>query len=193
MKTIARLLPLCLLLLAAAGDSPALAPAADVTVSYRVVRAVAPGGPLKLVLRQTAGAAKTRVDSYIFADGKAPYESMILDRQSDRMQVLVFARQAVIQTPSEGFAIPGISLAPDMRFKRGADKTVAGLKCTDWDVTPPKGDAWTACITPDGVVLHSAGATREMEATAVKFAPLAASTFVPTPDLKPMVLTPAPK
>ena len=82
MKNLVRLLPLGLLFLAAAGDSPALAPARDVTITYRIVKAVSPGGPAKLVVQQTAGAAKTRVDSYIFADGRTPYEGMIVDRQS---------------------------------------------------------------------------------------------------------------
>lgn len=193
MKTIARVLPLSLLLLAAAGDSPALAPTADVAVTYRVVRAATPGGPRKLTVRQTAGAAKTRVDSYIFADGKTPYESMIADRASDRMQVLVYARQAVIQAPSDGYEIPGITLTPDMGFKRGADKTIAGLKCADWEVTPPKRAPWTACITANGVVLRTSSATREMEATSVEFGSLLANIFLPPPDLKPMVLTPAAK
>ena len=191
MNILARLLPYCLLMLTAAGDSPALAPTADVAVTYRVVRAIAPGGPRKMTVQQTAGAMKTRIDSYIFADGKTPYEGMIADRKSDRMQVLVYARQAVMQAPADSFAIPGVTLAPDMLFKRGADRTVAGLKCTDWGVTPPTGEPWTACVTATGAVLRTSSATREIEATSVSFAPLPASTFVPPPDLKPMILTPA--
>ena len=122
MNILARLLPYCLLMLTAAGDSPALAPTVDVAVTYRVVRAVAPGGPRKMTVQQTAGAMKTRIDSYIFADGKTPYEGMIADRKSDRMQVLAYARQAVMEAPADGFAIPGVTLAPDMLFKRGADR-----------------------------------------------------------------------
>ena len=53
MKILARLLPLGLLILTAAGDQPALAPSRDVTVSYHIVRAVAPGGPSKLVIMQS--------------------------------------------------------------------------------------------------------------------------------------------
>ena len=191
MKTIALLLPLGLLFLAAAGEAPTLAPMRDVTVTYRVVRAIQPGGPAKLVLQETASGAKIRVDSYIFLDARAAYEGMIVDRKTNKLSMLVFARRAVVETQAEGFAIPGITLTSDMRFQRRADKTVAGLKCTDWDITPPSGDPWTACITRDGVVLRAASAKREIEATAVKFEPLLASTFIPDKDLKPMVAGPA--
>jgi hypothetical protein len=192
MKTIARLLPLGLLFLTAAGDAPVLAPTADVTATYTVVRAATPGGPRKIVVRQTAGGAKTRIDSYIFADGKTPYESMILDSKSDRLKILVFARQAVVDAPSDGFSLPAYTMTAAMRFKRGADKTLAGQKCSEWEVAPTKGDPWTACVTAKGVVLRSNSPTREMEATAAKQGPLPADTFAVPPDLKPMTLTPAP-
>ncbi len=192
MHTIARLLPFSLLLLTAAADAPALAPTADVTATYTVVRAQASGGPRKIVVRQTAGGTRTRIDSYIFADGKAPYETLLLDSKSNRSKVLVYARQAVFDIPSEGVGLQEYALTPDLRFKRGPDKTVAGQKCTEWTATPPKGDPWTTCVTAKGVVLRTASATRELEATAVKTAPLPADTFAIPPDLKPMTLVPAP-
>ena len=190
MKSLARLLPLGLLFLAAAGEAPTLAPVRDVTVTYRIVKAVAPGGPAKLVMQQTKGAEKIRIDSYIFADAKTAYEGMIFDRKTGAASILVYARAMVFETHPPSFAVPGITLTPDMRFQRQGDKTVAGLKCTDWDVTPPTGEPWTACVTPDGVVLRTASPTREMEATAVKLEPLPASSFVPGKDLKRMVAAP---
>lgn len=193
MKTIARLLPMLLLLPAAAADRPLLAPSVDVAVTYRVVRAVAPGGPAKIVVQETASAAKMRIDSFIFADSKAPYEGMIADRGANQLKVMIYARQAVVEGPADGFFLPGVSLTPDMRFKRGAEKKVAGFACTEWTVTPPQGDSWTSCITGNGVVLRTASPTREMEATAVKYEPLLASTFVPPPDLKRTAITPVKK
>jgi hypothetical protein len=190
MKTLARLLPLGLLFLVAAGDAPTLAPARDVTVTYRIVRAISPGGPAKLELRETATGAKLRVDSYIFLDARTPYEGMILDRKTGSVSILVFARRAVVESHADDFVVPGITLTPDMRFQRRGDKTVAGFKCTDWDVTPASGDPWTACVTRDGVVLRATSAKREMEATSVKFEPLLASTFVPDKDLRRMVTAP---
>ena len=58
-------------------------------------------------------------------------------------------------------------------------------------MSPATGDPWTASVTRDGVVLRTASAKREMEATSVKFEPLLAGTFVPGQDLQPMVTTPA--
>ena len=190
MKTLARLLPLGLLFLVSAGDAPTLVPARDVTVTYRVVRAISPGGPAKLVLRETASGAKIRVDSYIFLDARTPYEGMIVDRQTSLVSMLVFARRAVVESQIKDFAIPGITLMPDMRFQRRGDKTVAGFNCTDWDVTPASGDPWAACVTRDGVVLRATSAKWEVEATSVKFEPLLAGTFVPDKDLRRMVTEP---
>ncbi len=187
MKILARLLPLGLLILTAAGDQPALAPTRDVTVSYHIIRAVAPGGPSKLVVMQTKGGTKVRVESYIFADGSVPYEATIVDRTTGDVSMLLYARQVVVVSHSPDFAIPGITMAPDMRFKGGGKRTIAGVTCTDWEIAPAKGEGWTACITGDGVVLRAASSKREMEATSVAYAPLLASIFVPDRDLHPMV------
>ncbi|MEI7710670.1 MAG: hypothetical protein WCI94_04510 [Rhodospirillales bacterium] len=192
MNRIARWLPFSLLLLTAAGDAPVLVPAADTTTVYSVVRAASPGGPRKIVVRQTAGGTKTRIDSYIFADGKTPYESMILDSKSDRIKILIFARQAVVDAPAEGFALPAYTMTSAMRFKRGSDKTLVGQKCSEWEVAPTKGDSWIACVTAKGVILRSNSPTREIEASSVKSGPLSADTFGVPPDLKPMTLTPPP-
>jgi len=189
MKILARLLPLGLLILTAAGDQPALAPSRDVTVTYHIIRAVAPGGPAKLTVMQSKGGTRMRIESYIFADGSVPYEGTIVDRSTGDVSMLVYARQIVVVSHPASFAVPGITMTPDMRFKRGEKRTIAGTVCTDWDVTPPKSEGWTACITGDGVVLRVAGAHREMEATNVAYAPLLASTFVPDKDLHPMVAT----
>ena len=190
MKTIARLLPLGLFFLPACGDAPALAPVRDVTVTYRVVKAIAPGGPAKLVFQQTAGAAKTRIDSYIFADARTSHEGMIVDRETGQVSILVYARQMAVETHPQAFAIPGITMTPDMRFQRLGNRVIAGLECTDWNVAPATGDARTACITSDGVVLRTASAKRELEATFVKFEPLLAGTFIPDKNLTPMVTAP---
>ena len=191
MNILARWLPASLLLLAAAGDSPALTPVRDVAVTYRVVKAVAPGGPAKLVIQQTAGAMKMRIDSYIFPDARTPYEGVMVDRTSGEVSVLVYGRQIVVGTHPPRFTMPGITMTPDMRFQRRDERTIAGLQCTDWAVAPATGEPWTACITGDGVVLRTASANREMEATSVTFEPLPASTFVPDRDLRHMVTVPA--
>jgi hypothetical protein len=189
MKILARMLPLGLLILTAAGDQPALVPSRDVTVSYHIVRAVAPGGPAKLTVMQSKGGTRMRIESYIFADGSVPYEGAIVDRATGDVSMLVYARQIVVVGHTPDYAIPGITMTPDMNFKRGGKRTIAGVACTDWEIAPPKGEGWTACITADGVVLRTASPKREMEATSVAYAPLLSSTFVPDKDLRPMVAT----
>lgn len=193
MKTFARLLPLGLLFLAAAGEAPMITPARDVTVTYRVVKAIAPGGPQKQVLQETKGGTKTRIDSYIFVDGQTPYESMIIDPETKSILIQVFARRIVVETHPQSLNIAALTMTSDMRFTKRGDRTVAGLKCTDWDVTPPSGDPWTACITRDGVVLRTASDKRALEAIAVKFEPLLNSTFVPDSTLTRVVAVPEKK
>ena len=199
MIQIARLLPVCLLLLTAAGEAPSLAPTRDVVVSYRVVRAAAQGGPAKLVVSHDAASRHVRIDSFIFADGKAPYEAMIVSQSDNKTLVLAFARQAAIEAEGTGFARPGLGFAAGSSFQQRGGKTVTGLPCTEWEVTPPKGgtdaaaEPWTACVTADGVLLRSVSSVRELEATSVKFAPVPPAVFVAPPDLKRVVAVPAKK
>jgi hypothetical protein len=187
MKMLARLLPFGFLFLAAAGEAPTLAPVRDVTVTFKVTKAVNPGGPAKLVMQITKGGALARIDSYIFVDARTPYEGMIFNSKTGLAEVLLYARSMVFEAHPPNLAIPGVTLTPDMAFRRRGDRTIAGIPCSDWDVTPPGGEAWTACVTKDGVVLRTVSPKREMEAIAMKFEPLLASTFVPDKDLKRVV------
>ena len=206
MKSIVRLLPLGLVFLGAAGEIPPLEPVRDVTVTYRVVRAAVEGGPAKLVIKRDASGTFTRIDSFIFADARSPYEGVIFDAKSNRILALLYARQLVLDSPGNAFALPGISLSVDMGFRREGTKTILGMPCTEWSVTPPKPDPakgdpakvdpaklepWTACVTEDGVLLRSASPTRELEALSVSYDKLPAAAFAPPPDLKRMTATPA--
>ena len=112
-----------------------------------------------------------------------------MDRSTGEVSMLVYARQIAVVGHPPNFVVPGITMTPDMNFKRGGKRTIAGTACTDWDVTPPKTEGWTACITADGVVLRVAGTHREMEATSVAYAPLLAGIFVPDQDLHRMETT----
>ena len=152
------------------------------------------------MIHQAARAAKTLVDNFIFIDAKAPYEGLIVDPAADRLLVLVYGKGVAIETSAAGFAIPGITLTPDMRFQRGGTNAIAELPCTDWDIAPgnigaaqssaAKQEPWTVCITTDGVVLRASSAMREMEAISVKYGPLPADRFVPPAELKLMKAAP---
>jgi len=162
-----------------------MAPTRDVAVTYRIVRAPSPGGPRKTVVRQTEAGLKVRVDSYIFDDAKTAYEGMIIDRMANRATVLVFANELAIEAPAVGVTLPGITMTPDMAFRRGGTRSVAGLSCADWDVVPAgSAEPWKACVTADGVVLHVVSATREIEATAVAYGALPGNVFEAPAELK---------
>jgi hypothetical protein len=74
------------------------------------------------------------------------------------------------------------AMRENMKFARKGTDTVAGTKCTVWEVTNDQGGG-TACITDDGVLLRgeSSGPNGEvlMTATAVSYAPLSSSVFQP--------------
>ena len=164
-----------------------MAPTRDVTVTFHVVRAPTAGGPRKTVVRQTEAGLKLRVDSYIFDDAKTAYEGMIVDRMANRATILVFANELAVEAPAAGVTLPGITMTPDMGFRRRGARTVAGLSCTDWDVVPAgSAEPWTACVTADGVVLRAASATREIEATAVAYGAVPGSMFEVPAGLKRM-------
>ncbi len=168
-----------------------MAPTRDVTVTYRVVRAPAAGGPRKTVVRQTETGSRLRVDSYIFDDAKTAYEGMIIDRVANRATVLVFANELAVEAPAAGVALPGITMTPDMGFRRRGTRSVAGLSCTDWEVVPAgPAEPWTACVTADGVVLRAASATREIEATAVAYGAVPGGVFEVPAGLKRVTAAP---
>jgi hypothetical protein len=182
MKRIAALVPVCLLL-AAAGETPPLMPAGDVTVTYRVVHAVAPGGPAKVTATYDVQGARLRTDNFIFPDAKSPYEGTIFNSKTKQFLNLRYGRRLVLESKDD-LGVPGISLNAGMSFQRQGQATVNGTGCTEWAVTVPGKESWTACISADGVLLRSVSPTRELEAESVSFAPLRPDAFQVPNDLR---------
>jgi hypothetical protein len=77
----------------------------------------------------------------------------------------------------------GFVLNEGMTFVRRGTETVAGLKCTLWEVTSREG-AGSACVTDDGVLLRGRGNDGKggIEATAVRYGPQPAALFRPPAD-----------
>ena len=187
MKSIARLWPLCLLLCAAAGDAPPVRPTVAAEVTYKTIRGISETGPKKLVLRWSK--EWTRVDAYIFEDGKWPFESRIHNSSDQSLKILVYRQQTVVLTSENDLQIPALTAPAGSSFAKGESIKVLGRDCTQWTVTPPTAaDAFTACIDAEGLVLRTTSEKRELEAVAVKVGPLPDSAFEVPLDLKPMAV-----
>jgi hypothetical protein len=133
--------------LAQAQDRPAYLPTRDVTVQYAVT-ADAPGVPSSVTVHITAG-GQVRIDAgdrgTVLYDNGSSHASWILPQGR-------LAIDLPVPSTLAGNFIPNAST----RFARQGSETVAGLRCTDWHVSVPKGSG-TACVTPDGVILRGAG------------------------------------
>jgi hypothetical protein len=158
---------LCLSVAAAAQEPPLLAPNRDVTVTYAVTRATADHVAHKLRLIYVARGPAIRVDSFVFPDGRTPFNTVLFDGAQAKRIIIVYQLQGYFE---EDLASPDMpELIPDaaMHFTRGAPRTIAGLSCTDWQATSDRFENVTYCLTDDGIVLASDTKTRTLQATDV--------------------------
>ena len=160
-----------------AQDKPPFAPTRDVTINYRVT---APGQPATEVrILSRPGGTPMRVDmltegTSILFDRKAGVMTMVVPEERMAMDLQLSAGQ-------QDFV-----LNDRMRFARRGTDTVAGLRCTVWDVTQGA-ERSTACISAEGVILRllgreAGGGRNTMEATSVEFEMQPDSAFVPPPE-----------
>jgi len=163
---------------AAAQDRPPSAPTRDVAISYRTF------GPVRGAQKQqdirvamTAGGALMRVEGMGGATGVG---YVIVDRNAQRMTMVMPQDRRFLDMPANEVFAGGFLLDDRMTFARRGSATVAGLKCTTWDVTSAEGEG-TVCVTADGVMLRGQGAGGRggIEATSVKFGPQPAALFHP--------------
>ncbi len=183
-------------LLAASGaalaqDRPPVAPTRDVIVSYRATApaqagARVPQGTHNIRVATTQGGRLLRVEG-VGAGGAY----VIVDRTTQRMVMVMPQDRRYVEMPASDAFARGFVLNESMTFvKRGAE-TVAGLKCTLWEVTSREG-AGTACVTNDGVLLRGRGNDGKggIEATSVKYGPQAAALFKPPADFSRLDVPP---
>lgn len=162
---------------ALAQDRPPFAPTRDVTVTYRVT---APGQPTTEVrLLSRPGGTPMRVD--MLTEGT----SILFDRKAGMMTMVVPEERMAMDVPLSA-GQQDFVLNDRMRFVRRGAETIAGQRCTVWDVTLGA-ERSTACISTDGVMLRllgrEAGGERStMEATSVEFETQPDSAFAPPPD-----------
>ncbi|HET6239841.1 MAG TPA: hypothetical protein VFE41_33515 [Acetobacteraceae bacterium] len=133
------------------------------------------GATLHERLRWNAAAQTLRVDP--------PTAGLfvIIDLAARRMSTVRTADKTVIEmaAPDNVTGMPDAAAADAVR--RGED-TVAGLACTEWDMTDAAGEAARLCLTADGVLLRArSGGRTLLSAETVQYGPLNADLFrVPT-------------
>jgi hypothetical protein len=102
---------------------------------------------------------------------------VIIDFSARRMSTVRLAERTVIEmkAPDNTTGVPDAAAAAAVR--QGAD-TVAGVACTDWDMTDATGEAVRLCLTDDGVLLRARAEGRTLlTAETVHYGPLDAALF----------------
>lgn len=166
------------------GDHPPLTPTRDVTVTYHVTsHGQAPDSDV--TVRFSGSGDFLRVDS---GDGRG---ITILDRPRQLVTLVMVPRRMYARIrPQSGLESP-FMLGLDMTYARKGAEVVAGLPCTRWAITSPRGDA-SACVTEDGVILDESGvdadgATGSVRAVKVSYGDLPSGTFQPPPGFHEIV------
>jgi hypothetical protein len=149
---------------ALAQDRPPIYPTRDVAITYRVTGGQAQGGMPAMTMSWLSAAQTMRIDmagmGYMVADHRNQRGFMVMDQM--RMIMDIPMQQALQQAgPS-----------PNAAYRRTGSDTVAGLACTVWSYQDG-GNAGTACVTADGVMLRAQGSSQGqsggMEATQVAY------------------------
>ncbi|QHC35738.1 hypothetical protein FMA36_09840 [Komagataeibacter xylinus] len=159
-----------------AGVHPPLTPTRDVQVDYNVQPDGVPEPkPIRTWFAYNGGLM--RIDS---PQGMG---ETILNRMSRQVTIIINPQKVYSQLDARyGIRNPFL-LDLSMTFARKGTSSVAGVACTQWDVTTDQGNA-TACVTDDGVVLQEIGVDGDglkgrLEATKVVYGPIPDSMFQP--------------
>ncbi len=191
------LTPAAILVLAAlpALAQPAnLQPTRDVSVTYRMNMPAPAGG---------AAAPQEMRMAFSVADGKQRIDPpggmgwMLIDRKANTAVMVMDAQRATMAMPPATVAAMTQGVPPGASFTRKGTATVAGVSCTEWDVTAGQGRG-TSCITEDGVLLRATTTppngtpTTVMEATQVTYGPVDATRLSVPSGYSPMTVPGAP-
>lgn len=167
-----------LLLLAMAGSAlaqerPAITPARDVAVTYRVTAEGQPPGEMRM-----SWLAARRLMRMDMPGGPG---WIVLDVGAGTAFMAMEAQRMVMDMPAAGIAAR-MTPRPEARFTREGPARVANADCVNWRVEE-QGQSSRICLTADGVLLRSeslSGPAQDrglLEATQVTFAPQDAARF----------------
>jgi len=154
-------------------------------VLYRLTQPGTPATEIRVTAR--AGDAALRIDM-------ADRTYMLLDPPGKRMTMVAPDEETALELPYQIDAAGPFRLDERMRFTKRAGETVAGVRCTVWDVALNKARG-SVCVSEDGVLLRSsatdgAGRRTLIEAVSVSYAPAPPGEFDPPPGYDRMVATP---
>lgn len=187
--------------IAAASDAraglPPIHPRRDVAVTYQVL----PGssvdgvqGPRRVQMFWTRGGRLLRIDPM----GMPGY--VIVDFPRRQMSLVLTAAHAYVQMPLDPRRTPGVlTLPPGTSMTRAGEATIAGRRCTIWNIAAPQGSG-TACLTVGGLMLradghgtareagHSFAGAGGLQAIAVEYGPQNPALFAIPPGYHPFGL-----
>ncbi|WP_419896821.1 hypothetical protein [Roseomonas sp. USHLN139] len=156
-----------LLALPAAAQQPApaqLRPQRDVAVTYRLTTGNRP--PQTVTASWLTTAQRLRVEP----PGLPGW--ILLDLPSSQARMVMDSTRMVVRLPGKGPWPMLDRLPPGARMTAAGSATVAGLRCTNWQVASREGNG-EVCLTADGVMLRGSGVhdgqQGSLEATAVAY------------------------
>lgn len=170
-----------------AEQPPALRPTRDVSVTYRISRAgeASDVGHIKVSYADHDQLVRLEFFSRLT---KKPIGAIIYDATANHVLTLVPDKGIYYEVPATGRANPGVLLSDKMRYMRTGRATIAGVSCTEWQVSNGRDFQGTACITADGVALRAARSKpsqETLEAVLVRYGTPPGALFEPGPDLRP--------
>lgn len=158
-----------------ADTSPQILPNRDVAVNYQVS---APGRPdASYQLEYDAADQRARVNN------PAQGNYFLVNLPAGTAQMVVPQLNSVVNAPDlAGLTSQITNASNNARFTPLGHANYAGISCRNWLIMSSQGTA-TACLTPDGVILHFNGkdphGSATVTATAVNFAPQPPADFNP--------------
>ncbi len=185
MKILLALFGLLAMAPAYANDHPAFLPDRDVVVGYDVSD---PGRPVaQYQLRYLAAGRQARIDD------RAHGTYFLVNLPAGRAELVVPGLHSVVDAPDLSGLSAQVNDAGNARFTPLGQGHFAGLDCEKYLVLAAEGSG-TACLTPDGVILHFAGhdarGSVEVTANAVTFQPVSEADLVPPDGFSRITLPP---
>jgi hypothetical protein len=133
---------------ASAQDYPLLLPQRDAAVIYDLDSSGT--GPMRIEAHVSARDQKLRLQEV----GKPDF--LLVDRGAEQVMVVAASKGLIFAVPTQGFLHRHLDPGTNLRFSRGALRSVLGIACTVWRVQGPKGYG-DGCVTPDGIILAASG------------------------------------
>jgi hypothetical protein len=170
---------------AQADTHPEFLPSRDVSIAYLVS---APGRPdASYQLTYDATDERARIDN------PAQGDYVLVDLLAGSAELVVPALHAIVSAPDLSGLTQQVMDADNARFTPLGPGHYAGLPCEKYLVLNHQGSG-TACITPDGVILHFSGAdphgSATVTASSVEYAPQSANAFAKPEGFSEITLPP---